>query len=63
MLCISIDVKVFLQVTRRKPKTFAKIVQKIGPAKVGKLKHHQKIAYVSINYIVLLIYSCFHRVI
>ena len=37
MLYISIDVRVFLQVTRRKPKTFAKIIQKIGPAKEGKL--------------------------
>ena len=53
-LCISIDIRVFLQVTRRKPKTFAKKVQRIGPAKEEKLWHHQKIAYVSTNYIVLL---------
>ena len=35
MLYISIDVRVFLQVTRRKPKTFAKIIQKIGPTCKG----------------------------
>ena len=57
MLCISIDMRVFLQVIRRKLQIFKKSA-KIEPANEEKLWHHQNIAYVSNNYIVLLIFSC-----